>query len=64
MKDNFWVENTEPKIETIKTQIIENDQIYQMLDEKDIYINEKTLGKKNMKLWNLGLPSSKKIIKT
>ena len=38
MKDNFWVENTEPKIETIKTQIIENDQIYQMLDEKDIYI--------------------------
>merc|ERR1719493_586709 len=59
MKENFCVENRNPKIETIGTKTIENDNILELLNETDYYQNEKHEREKR-KEWNLGSPTSKK----
>merc|ERR1711915_635180 len=59
MKENFCVDNTSPKIKTIDTKAIENDNIFDLLNETDYYQNEKHEREK-MKEWNMGIPTSKK----
>merc|ERR1711915_333243 len=59
MKENFCVDNTNPKIKTISTKTIENDNIFELLNETDYYQNGKHEREK-MKEWNLGSPTSKK----
>merc|ERR1711915_251510 len=59
MKENFCVDNTRPKNKTISTKTIENDNIFELLNETDYYQNEKHEREK-MKEWNLGISASKK----
>merc|ERR1711915_473529 len=50
MKENFCVDNTSPKMKTINTKTIENDNIFELLSETDYYRSEKHEREKNERM--------------